>query len=194
MEYASVAPIRLTKIEAAERQLNAAIDIFFSDGDLVPAWTLAAAAYNVIKNLKEHQGSRDMMLKHQMAAALDANLNRYENFLKHADRDPNEVLEFNPRGQIELLLLDASLGFHSLTERMSPQMLLAQMWFFGTTFISHNGGAEFQKWADFVRRRPDEPPSSYRGRFREYVKEGLVVDRKSPWFNLSLAVYEMQKK
>ena len=45
----------VTKLEAASRQLDTAIRLFFSGGDAVSIHTLAAAAFNVFADIAEHR-------------------------------------------------------------------------------------------------------------------------------------------
>jgi hypothetical protein len=63
-------------------------------------------------------------------------LNCY-NFFKHAEHDHDEVLEFLP-SQTEILLLDACLKFHDLTNEIVPTLAAYQTWFWlgpGAEFV-----------------------------------------------------------
>ena len=48
--------LRLTKLDAARRQLETAVRLYFHEGDPVSTHTLAAAAYNVLRALNKRQG------------------------------------------------------------------------------------------------------------------------------------------
>ena len=162
---------QLTKLDVANRQLSSAIDLYFSGGDLVSAWTLGAAAYNILRDIKNARGQTDMVLKHQLTSMAKLDINRNENFLKHADRDQNDVLEFAPIGQIELLLFDAGTAYYSLAKFETPQMVLARMWFLSSAVIvvESEGGEEFDRWRQYTRRLPEETPALYRKRFWDYA-------------------------
>ena len=113
-----------TKIEAARAQLDAAIELFFTAENPIAVHTLTSAAYNVLKDLAKQQGIQHPILKNGFVDSLPdkerssvrAFLNKPENFFKHADRDPDDILELDPE-LTELLLLDACAYFkHSGAE------------------------------------------------------------------------------
>jgi hypothetical protein len=47
---------RIAKLDAAERQLTAAIRLFFQEGDSLAVHTLACAAHDVLQSLMRHRG------------------------------------------------------------------------------------------------------------------------------------------
>ena len=55
----SHAEVHVTKLAAAERQLRAAIRIFFLDEDDLAVHTVGAAAYGLLKDLKAHRGREE---------------------------------------------------------------------------------------------------------------------------------------
>ena len=93
--------LQVEKLDAANRQPNFAIDLFFSGGDPVCVHTLAGAASILLSDLIKHRDpdrSWDRMIQ------VDNKLSRSEyfkiarnaqNFLKHAQHDANAVLCFN---------------------------------------------------------------------------------------------------
>ena len=54
--------------------------------------------------------------------------NEAENFFKHADRDPEGVIDFSPEIN-ELLLWEASLKYSELTSEETSPMAAIQLWF-----------------------------------------------------------------
>ena len=50
----------LTKLDAARRQLDAAIRMFLASEDEVAIHTLGAAAYRVLRDLKEERGRSEL--------------------------------------------------------------------------------------------------------------------------------------
>lgn len=109
---------KVTKLEVARDQLDAAIELFFLSDNAIAVHTLTAAAYNVLRDIAKHDGSDFPFIKTEFIATLKdserskivAFLNAPENFFKHADRDPDEVLEFDPQ-LTELMLMDACSYF-----------------------------------------------------------------------------------
>jgi len=95
--------VRLSKFEAARRQLETAIKLYFADGDEVSIHTLAAAAYSLIQDINEHRRGEPMLkdlhllLPDALAREFRRYVNRPENFLKHADKDPDGVGELEPK-------------------------------------------------------------------------------------------------
>ena len=96
------APFTLTKLEAAQRHLQFAIQQFFADGDIVSIHTLAHATFQVTNDLLEVESQPTIIseIKSQIKdsahkSVVDA-MNSPANFLKHADRDPERKLDFNP--------------------------------------------------------------------------------------------------
>lgn len=127
--------IKISKLDAAKRQLETVIRLYFSSGDPVSIHTLAAAAYNVIRDVTAKRGAEPMMLKDQMIEYVKPEykqmfrekVNEAENFFKHADRDHEATLDFNP-DMSELLILDACLQYQRLTGELPPLFLIYRGW------------------------------------------------------------------
>jgi len=165
--------VLLTKADISQRQLDVAISLYFDSGDLVSAWTLGAAAYNVLRDIRKTRPEiSPMLLKEQLPAnfeseervALVQKIQKVENFLKHADKDPHDSIDFNPIGQIELLLFDASLKFLEIFGFETVNMALIRMWFLTAFKIEHDEDPHFTDWLDSVRRLANERPGEYRAR------------------------------
>jgi len=54
-------------------------------------------------------------------------LSSYENFFKHADKDPDKLLEFNPVAT-EMFLFDAVFTYQALTTEIPPLMGTFKIW------------------------------------------------------------------
>ena len=120
----------ISKVEAARRQLDVAIQLYFQDGDEVAIHTLAAAAFELVTSLRVHAGEPDDLLEQiipERRAEFLRMWRRPQNFFKHADRDPSASLEFDP-GLTEVTLFLAVLRFGSLAKRTLPMVTL-QVWF-----------------------------------------------------------------
>jgi hypothetical protein len=115
---ANMTAVKATKLEAARHQLDAAIELFFTAENPIAVHTLTASAYNVLKDLAKRDGLEFPFIKsgfldsvpQKDRSAVRAFLQNPENFFKHADHDPDGVLEFNPQ-LTELFLLDACSYF-----------------------------------------------------------------------------------
>jgi len=99
--------------------MDAAIEFFFTSENVVATHTLAAAAYNALKDIAKQEGAPHPFIKTEYIPSLpEAERNRMfkqinepENFFKHADRDPTDEILFNT-DLTELLLVDACAYFH----------------------------------------------------------------------------------
>lgn len=140
-----VCPLKIGKLEAGRRNLATAIELWFHDRDPVSIHSLAFAAYEVIHFVCKSRGcERDLLF--DSAVVLDEGrgewleaLKKAANFFKHANRDPDGVLEFNPLtseafmmvaiAAIELCgekLTDTEATFASWTYVHRPEFLTAQ--------------------------------------------------------------------
>ena len=114
--------LRISKIDAARRQLDCAIELWFHDKDEVSIHTLAAAAYQIIHDLKEHRGEPQPLLydadliKDEYRSKWINLLKKPVNFFKHADNDPEGAVELSPFGNI-VFLMSAAAGLRLLGEQ-----------------------------------------------------------------------------
>jgi hypothetical protein len=122
---------KISKTDAACRQLDTAIELWFKDGDGLSAFTLAYASLKLLQNLYSHQGTDGF---HQTLNQLmeqrgtQNSMARIANFLKHADRDPEEALTFfHPDLTVAAIGL-ATLLYRSLTDSLSLKMQAFDSW------------------------------------------------------------------
>jgi hypothetical protein len=93
--------VKLTKMEAARRQLRTAIELWLADGDPVSIQTLAAAARTVIDDLAKHRKhkrfSQDEMARLLSVTTQQAHglFTHAANYFKHANRDADVEATFN---------------------------------------------------------------------------------------------------
>jgi hypothetical protein len=126
--------IQISKLDAARRQAEVAIRLYFAEGDPVSIHTLTGAAYTLIADLSESAG-HTRTLRAQLSEALTpegealfrAKLAEAQNFFKHANRDGGSVLSFDAR-QTELILLDACLEYCRLAGESPPLLRLFVTW------------------------------------------------------------------
>ncbi len=114
-------------MEAARRQLDAAIGLLLDGEDSFAVHTLAAAAFRILRDLAEHRGSQihqgfKLYIKPSMERKFWKEFNRPANFLKHADTDPEgEYLNFKEEANDGILALGA-LYYQSLGNALTPEM------------------------------------------------------------------------
>lgn len=113
--------IIVTKLDAARRQLEAAALLYFNDLDIVSVHTLAAAAYGIVEGVAQKKGrstilQRDLFnyLSEDLVKEVRKAMRSPQNFFKHADRDPDQEIEFEPQFT-EMLMLDAMATYGQLT-------------------------------------------------------------------------------
>jgi hypothetical protein len=117
----------VTKLEAAARQLNTAITLYFEEGDAVPAHTLACAAHQVIHDINRHRNGPELLFDALFQKATNpriskAVLHKHYNYFKHADSDPcpNCGISFNPK-LTEIFILSAIQGISFIEEERINQ-------------------------------------------------------------------------
>lgn len=90
---------RIGKLEAARRQIEFAIRAHFENLDPFAIHTVTEAAFGILRALAEKRGSVRVHqaivdhIKPGMESEFWRHINRASNFLKHADRDPEGILE-----------------------------------------------------------------------------------------------------
>jgi hypothetical protein len=114
--------IRLTKIEVARRQFHAAIEMWFADGDPVAIHTLTSAAHEIVAALCRKKGIPDHLfdsdlVRPELRGKWNAAMRAPQNFFKHADKDPNDEIDFAPSAN-DLRLMFVLTGFQALGERI----------------------------------------------------------------------------
>jgi hypothetical protein len=91
----------ISKFDAATRQLDTAITLWFLDGDPVSSHTLACSAYQIIHDINQQKGWRDLLYdslitKDEFRDDAKRLLKCHYNYFKHSDKDPDGTIEFNP--------------------------------------------------------------------------------------------------
>lgn len=121
----------ITKLDAAERQMVVAVRLLFDDIDPIPAYTLANAARELAAGLCKHQHLRQTahwaLIDHPHMSLNDVYgwASRYANFLKHADQDPDQVLEHFDALAVDFALYMACADLRAL--RGSPNELVRRI-------------------------------------------------------------------
>ena len=143
-----MASVSITKLSAAQRQIDAAIRILFSGEDVLAVHTVVAAAHRIVLDLAEKRNLApytesikktiatlyrqqlgeaipNHKLQHWAAQFEEKNfrphLNRPANFLKHADKDAGKVLDQDSL-QTDTLLLVSCSTYAALGLQYTPEM------------------------------------------------------------------------
>ncbi|MGA2892687.1 MAG: hypothetical protein ABSE22_07445 [Xanthobacteraceae bacterium] len=91
------------KVDAAHRQLRTAITLWFTESDPVSTHALVFAAYEVLHTVskKRTPSRRDLLfdsdrIKDEYRSDFNKLIKKHAYFFKHADREPEGIIEFNP--------------------------------------------------------------------------------------------------
>jgi hypothetical protein len=125
--------LRITKIEAACRQIDTAIEMFFFDRDPVAIHTMVAASHEIVHALAKRKGVADLlfgtnMVKHEFHKRWNEMVVSDGIFFKHADEDPDGELEFNPES-MEVLLMFTLRGLRGMGHRFNGLQAAYWTWF-----------------------------------------------------------------
>jgi len=96
-----IVPVK--KIEAAKRQLQTAITLWFADADQISVHTLACAAYQIIHDINAKKDGSKLLLdsnviNKEFHKEYLNEMRKAMRFFKHADKDPDldGTIEFSP--------------------------------------------------------------------------------------------------
>lgn len=125
--------MKITKLEAAIRQLKEVIMMHFERKDPVAIHTVASAASMILFNLAEYKKVESIirnstLLKPEMKKEWNAALNKPQNFFKHADKDPDGEIEFDPY-LTELFILESCLTAEQLMGKPMIETTIYIIWF-----------------------------------------------------------------
>jgi len=93
--------LKITKLDAASRQLRTAIELWFEDGDPVSIHTLISAAHEITHKLFKLSGHQGLLfdthvIKDEFRGEFAKLIKSNANFFKHADKDPYKETGFAP--------------------------------------------------------------------------------------------------
>jgi hypothetical protein len=127
--------VYVNKLEAAKRQTETAIVLYFNNGDPVSVHTLCCAAYDIVRTLNRKHGGPFMLKDCDRFLATKAEkkqfhdcVNQAQNFFKHANGDPDEAHLLDTKWT-EALLFDAVQKYSLLAGECPRTMALYFVWF-----------------------------------------------------------------
>lgn len=143
--------IRLTKFDAARRQLRTAIELWFADGDPVSIHTLAYASHEVIHRLFRNQGLKDLFFDSSAIAPEGKQVflqvfKNPANFIKHANQEvnPDDEIKFSPFAN-DVYILFSLDGLRRMGREMERTDLAFLVWYqinnpeyFLSSLLSHS--------------------------------------------------------
>jgi hypothetical protein len=131
----------ITRIEAARRQLDQAIELFFAGGDAVSIHSLSLNAFEIAATLAKNQDAPNWLDMTRQDAAEHHGIktekeffdifNKARNFFKHAGRKPDEALPDFDESMNDHSLALTVFQYGELAERSAP-MWAYLFWFYAT--------------------------------------------------------------
>jgi hypothetical protein len=124
--------IPVTKLDAARRQLETAITLWFHEFDPVSVHTLTCAAYQLLYDINIKTGGPPMMpdsphIRPERINEWRQILRSAQNFFKHADQDPKGTFFFAPQAT-QAILLEACERYQMQSHEDRPLMRLFVFW------------------------------------------------------------------
>lgn len=124
----------ITKREVIRRHIDFAIRALFAEEDQLPIILVASAAFQVARDLAVHEGV-DRLHKSLKALAAPGRegeiwraFNRTANYLKHANKDPNETLELENDEIPDAIILMTCFYYYELESLFSHPMSAFTKW------------------------------------------------------------------
>lgn len=115
---------KISKIDAARRQIDTAIDLYFSGGDFLPTYAISFSAYQILSDIYRHH--QDDGFLDLLSEKLPPNFRRYlagpANFLKHADRDRDAFLNEITDVDVEAVLCAATVLYKRISGELTLRM------------------------------------------------------------------------
>jgi hypothetical protein len=125
--------IRINKMDAACRQINAAIRMTFDGEDPVAIHSVIAAGHRIIKDICEQRGDIESYLRFTdwIVPGHERDfwnaMNASANFIKHADRDAEAIHELDDEAS-DYMIVYAAKWYADLGNSTSPEMKAFATW------------------------------------------------------------------
>ncbi|WP_426423253.1 hypothetical protein [Bradyrhizobium genosp. A] len=118
---------KVGKLNAAKRQLDAAIRMFFRNEDMLAIHTVSRAAFRVLFDITAETDARKALETHIKKVG-PHRFNEETNFLKHADQDPADEIDDNFQDFTEAGIGMAIGLYKSHDSKLSPEMVTFLVW------------------------------------------------------------------
>ena len=125
---------KISKIDAASRQLDMAITLWFQEADPIPIHTLASSAHQIIHDVIHHHGGEDRLfdspyIKPGFKKIAKKHFHKHYNFFKHANHDPDKFIDFNASAP-EYIIVYSIFGLEQLSIKNTSLQLAFRFFFF----------------------------------------------------------------
>lgn len=124
------------KFKVAEEQLITAIDLFFNNKSEISVHTLVRAAHEIFDKLCEHKNLQRGVVYEGMKGISGEKkklvfnkINEAKNFFKHADKDPEAKITWNPELSTYYIWDATSLYNRLNNEKIPYEILIFSAWF-----------------------------------------------------------------
>lgn len=127
--------IHISKLDAAKRELEHAIRLFFLSGDPVVIHLVIYSSQQILRDLSRSKGLTpfiDEMMRSVKPEHQKSIKNKFAsayNFFHHADKDPDGIKEFNPEVN-EYALWECVDLYFSFTKEITGIMKAFRFWFY----------------------------------------------------------------
>ena len=128
--------LTLSKLESAKRQIEVSISLYFNWGDEVSIHTLISASLQVLLDVNKNNGGEPSFKEKIMEEFLNPEkikifktaIKKPENFFKHADRDHNDIITFNPEAS-EHVMFECVILYHKMTGELPKVFHFFKVWY-----------------------------------------------------------------
>lgn len=124
---------KINKIDVATRLTNQAISMFFHKEDVISIHIIVSAANEILTKLMEKRnifsvlGCNSICINEKFRKEWIRGRKSKYNFFKHADKDANEEIEFNPK--VNWIYILENIDFMELLNiPMSKEMTFFKLW------------------------------------------------------------------
>jgi hypothetical protein len=130
--------VKLTKIDAAEAHICAAVRMFFAGWHPAPIFMLANAAREIVEQIGGHTEvttAQEELARGRASTVHDMlrPLKTIANFLKHADRDPTATIDIDNKN-VEVVLQLACHDFGRVASGMPIEAQVFEAWAYAVAF------------------------------------------------------------
>jgi hypothetical protein len=119
---------KVSKLEAARRQLDCAIRLYFDNDDLLAVHALSRAAFRVLFDLQSPGDNHKELIERTIQYLGWGHFNELTNFLKHADRDSGDEKDEPNEGSTQIGIGFAAMLYRHLTKTLTVEMKAFHIW------------------------------------------------------------------
>jgi hypothetical protein len=120
--------LMLTKQEAARRQLDCAIRLYFDNEDLLAVHALSRAAFRVLYDLHPSDDGHKALVTRTIDYLGWPSFNQVTNFLKHADKDPKGEIPEPIEEATQIGIGFAAMLYRRITSELTVEMRAFHIW------------------------------------------------------------------